>query len=70
MMFAKMLVVVDEDVDVHDQQQVLAAVAVNVRPGRDVLIEHGPADPFDPAAPAGALGEKMAFDATRKLAPE
>ena len=70
MMFAKMLVIVDEDVDVHDQQQVLAAVATNVRPGRDVMIEHGPADPFDPAAPVGALGEKMALDATRKLPEE
>ena len=68
--FAKMLVIVDEDANVHDQQQVLAAVAINVRPGRDVLLEHGPADPFDPAASVGALGEKMAFDATRKLAPE
>ncbi len=67
MMFAKVLVVVDDDVDVHDHQQVLAAVAANMRPGRDVLVEEGPADPFDPAAPAGALGEKMAIDATRKI---
>ncbi len=70
MMFAKMLVVVDDDVDVHDQQQVLAAVAANVRPGRDVIIEQGPPDPFDPAAPAGELGQKMAIDATRKLVVE
>jgi 4-hydroxy-3-polyprenylbenzoate decarboxylase len=64
--FAKMLVMVDEDVDVHDHQQVLAAVTVNVRPGRDVLIERGPADPFDPASPSDGLGEQMALDATRK----
>ena len=70
MMFAKMLVVVDDDVQVYDQQQVLAAVAANMRPGRDVLNEQGPPDPFDPAAPAGALSEKMAIDATRKLAGE
>ena len=42
MMFAKVLVVVDDDVDVHDHQQVLAAVAANVRPGRDVLVERRP----------------------------
>ena len=65
-----MLVMVDEDVDVHEHEQVLAAMAINVRPGRDVLIEQGPADPFDPALPSGALGEKMAFDATRKLPEE
>ena len=70
LMFAKMLVVVDEDVDVRDHQQCLAAVAANFRPGRDIVIEQGPADPFDPAAPAGALGQKMAIDATRKLPEE
>jgi 4-hydroxy-3-polyprenylbenzoate decarboxylase len=70
MMFAKVLVIVDEDVDVHDHQQVLAAIAANVRPGRDVLIEQGPPDPFDPAASLGTLGQKMAIDATRKLAGE
>lgn len=70
MMFAKMLVVVDADVDVHDHQQVLAAVAANMRPDRDVILEQGPADPFDPAASAGALGQKMALDATRKLDSE
>ena len=59
--FAKMLVIVDEDVDVHDQQQVLAAVAINVRPGRDVLIEHGPANPFDPARADRHVGREDGF---------
>ncbi len=68
--YAKVLVIVDEDVDVHDHEQVLAALTLNVRPGRDVLIEDGPADPFDPATPADGLGQKMAFDATRKLSEE
>ena len=48
----------------------LAAVAANMRPGRDVLMEEGPADPFDPATPAGALGQRMAIDATRKMTGE
>ena len=63
--FAKMLVVVDCDVDVHDRDQVLAAVSANMNPARDVLIEQGPSDPLDPAAPTDALGQKMAVDATR-----
>ncbi len=67
---AKMLVIVDEDVDVHDHEQVLAALTISLRPGRDLLIEDSPADPCDPATSAGAMGEKMALDATRKLAPE
>jgi 4-hydroxy-3-polyprenylbenzoate decarboxylase len=69
-MFAKVLIVVDEDVDVHDQSAVLAAVAANMNPGRDVLMDAGPPDPLDPATPAGALGQRMALDATRKLAEE
>jgi 4-hydroxy-3-polyprenylbenzoate decarboxylase len=68
--FAKTLLIVDEDVDVHDHEQVLAALTNNLRPGCDVLIERGPADPFDPAAPGDALAEKMALDATRKLPGE
>ena len=70
MMYAKVLVVVDADVDVHDYQHVLAAITANMRPDRDVLIEPGLADPYDPAAPTGALGHKMAIDATWKLAEE
>jgi len=34
------------------------------------LIDQGPPDPFDPAATAGTLGQRMAIDATRKLVPE
>jgi 4-hydroxy-3-polyprenylbenzoate decarboxylase len=64
--FAKMLVVVDADVDVHDTESVLAAIAANVNPGRDVFCEQGPADPFDPAAPTDGLAHRMAIDATRK----
>jgi 4-hydroxy-3-polyprenylbenzoate decarboxylase len=70
MAFAKMLVIVDEDVNVGDHQQVLAAVTSHMRADRDVLIEQGLPDPFDPAAQPGALGRKMAIDATRKLSGE
>jgi 4-hydroxy-3-polyprenylbenzoate decarboxylase len=70
MTFAKMLVVVDADVDLSNPRDVPAAIAANMRAGRDVLIEQGPADPFDPAQTLGALGTKMAIDATRKLPGE
>jgi 4-hydroxy-3-polyprenylbenzoate decarboxylase len=70
MMFAKVLVVVDDDVNVRDQQAVLSAVTSNMNPGRDVLIDQGPPDPYDPAAMPGVLGQRMAIDATRKLAAE
>ena len=70
MMFAKMLVVVDDDVDVRDHQAVLAAVSANMNPARDILFDQGPTDPFDPATTADALGQRMAIDATRKCASE
>lgn len=70
MMFAKMLIVVDEEVDVHDPQEVLAAVAVNMDAACDVFSGEGPADPFDPAAAVGTVGHRLAIDATRKLAGE
>ncbi len=69
-MFAKVLVVVDQQVDVHDVHQVLAAIATNVNPGRDVWTQQGPPDPLDIATPSGALGQKMAIDATAKLPGE
>ena len=70
LMFAKLLVVVDEEVDVHDPQQVLSAMTANVNPGRDVFFHEGPRDPLDIATPPGVLGQKMGIDATAKLPGE
>jgi 4-hydroxy-3-polyprenylbenzoate decarboxylase len=68
--FAKFLVVVDAEVDVHDSRQVLGAMAAHVDPGRDVVVEEGPPDPCDAATPAGALGCRLVIDATAKLPGE
>jgi 4-hydroxy-3-polyprenylbenzoate decarboxylase len=70
LMFAKTLIVVDDDVNVRDQQDVLAAVTRNSRPGKDIVIEQGPPDPFDPTTFPTVLGERMALDATRRLPGE
>jgi 4-hydroxy-3-polyprenylbenzoate decarboxylase len=70
LMYAKLLVVVDEEVDVRDPGQVLSAITANVRPGRDVFCVQGPPDPLDIATPAGELGQMMAIDATAKLPGE
>lgn len=70
LMFAKLLVVVDEHVDVRDHHQVLSAIANNVNPGRDVITQQGPPDPLDVATPPGVLSQKMALDATAKLPGE
>ncbi|HYW81107.1 MAG TPA: UbiD family decarboxylase [Thermoguttaceae bacterium] len=70
LMFAKVLTIVDEGVDIHDQHQVLAAIATNMNAGRDVFFQQGPPDPLDVAAEPNTLGQKMAIDATAKLPGE
>ena len=70
MSFTKMIVVVDENVDVHDEQDVLFAVGANVDPHRDTIITEGPLDILDHAAPHEGAGGKMGIDATRKIPGE
>ena len=66
MAFTKFIVVVDEDVDVHDEQAVLFHVFANVDPGRDLERCQGPVDILDHASPLLGVGGKMGIDATRK----
>lgn len=70
MMFSKFIIVVDEHVDVHDEQQVLFQVGANVDPRRDVVIVDGPVDILDHAAPCEGAGSKMGIDATKKIPGE
>ena len=70
MAFTKFVVVVDEDVDVHDEQAVLFHVFANVDPARDTELVQGPVDILDHASPRLGVGGKMGVDATRKWADE
>jgi len=70
MAWTKIIVVVDHDVDVHDQDAVLFHLAANMDPGRDVEIVAGPLDILDHAAPRLGAGHKIGFDATRKIPGE
>ena len=70
MMFAKYIVVVDDDVDVHNTSQVLFRLCANTDPGRDTLLTKGPADVLDHATTDIGIGGKLGFDATRKLPGE
>jgi 4-hydroxy-3-polyprenylbenzoate decarboxylase len=62
----KAIVVVDEQVDVHDYEQVLFRVGANVDPKRDVLITEGPLDHLDHAPTRQFYGGKLGIDATHK----
>ncbi len=70
MAWTKIIVVVDHDVDVHDQDQVLFHLAANLDPARDVEIVNGPLDILDHAAARLGSGGKIGLDATRKIRGE
>jgi len=67
----KILIVVDEDIKVHDFNDVIWAVTTRSDPKRDTLIiENTPTDTLDPASPFLNLGSKMGIDATKKTLEE
>jgi 4-hydroxy-3-polyprenylbenzoate decarboxylase len=70
MMFAKFIVVVDEDVNVQNLSEVMWKVFNNVDPRRDTMIIEGPLDVLDHSAPLPYYGSKMGFDATKKWRAE
>jgi 4-hydroxy-3-polyprenylbenzoate decarboxylase len=70
LMAAKIIVIVDGDVDVHDPRQVWSRVGAHVHPGRDVFFHEGPGNSADHAAPIAGVGNAMAIDATAKLPDE
>ncbi len=70
MMFCKMIVVVDRDVNVHDEQEVLFHMCANVDWRRDTVIVDGPVDILDHSAPFKGAGSKIGIDATRKIPGE
>jgi 4-hydroxy-3-polyprenylbenzoate decarboxylase len=70
MMFTKYIVVVDEDVDVHNTSEVLFRLCATTDPQRDTLLTRGPSDVLDHATSEFAIGSKMGIDATKKLPGE
>jgi 4-hydroxy-3-polyprenylbenzoate decarboxylase len=67
MMFAKTIIVLDDDVNVQDMREVLWAITTRMDPARDVIIiDRAPTDTLDHASPLPNLGSKMGIDATRK----
>ena len=66
MMFTKIIVVVDANVNVQNVSEVLWRIGNNVDPRRDLVILEGPLDALDHAADRFAFGSKVGIDATRK----
>jgi 4-hydroxy-3-polyprenylbenzoate decarboxylase len=70
MMFTKILIIVDHDVDAQDLSEITWVVGNHIDPKRDVIFVEGPVDVLDHAAPMMGFGSKMGIDATRKWRSE
>lgn len=69
-MFSKVIVVVDEDVDVQNLSEVAWKALNNIDPQRDIEFVMGPIDSLDHASRLPNFGSKMGVDATRKWKEE
>lgn len=70
MMFSKIIVIVDANVDVQNTSDVLFHVCANMDPQRDVIFSKGPSDSLDHAPTLPNIGSHMGIDATAKLPGE
>src|SRR5215204_5216316 len=70
MSLAKVLVVVDDWVNVRDPQEAWWVALNNIDPERDTRFTMGPMDVLDHSSRAFTYGSKMGIDATRKLPEE
>ena len=70
MSLAKVIVVLDDDVDVRDPDEAWWVALNHIDPERDVRFTMGPVDVLDHSSRAFTYGSKMGVDATRKWAEE
>ena len=70
MMFNKVLIVVDGNVDIHNYSEVFKAIIDNTNPNEDVYFANGPVDVLDHSSKRFALGSKLGVDATCKSKEE
>ena len=65
-MFTKVIVVVDEDVDVQNVSEVAWIALNNIDPERDAMFTLGPVDALDHSSRLANYGSKVGIDATKK----
>jgi len=70
MMFNKILVVTDADVDLNDSSAIARLICERVNPVDDIIFNRGPVDVLDHSSSRFALGSKLGIDATSKLEGE
>ncbi|SHJ27340.1 4-hydroxy-3-polyprenylbenzoate decarboxylase [Geosporobacter subterraneus DSM 17957] len=70
MMYTKMIIVVDENINPADLSTVAWKVFNNIDAKRDVVISEGPLDALDHASNLPHYGHRMGIDATKKWTSE
>jgi len=70
LMFAKCVIVYDEEANIQDVKEAAWRAFNNVDPKRDIVFSEGPVDQLDHSASQELFGSKMGVDATRKLPEE
>jgi len=69
--YTKVIVVVDEDIDVRNWRDISWAISTRMDASRDLMItERTPIDYLDFASPVSGLGGKLGIDATTKIGAE
>ncbi len=70
MMFTKIMIVVDGDVNIHNTEEVAHYISRNFDPSHDVYFTQGPVDVLDHSCSVMAYGGKVGIDATMKTEEE
>lgn len=70
MMYTKLIVVVDDDVDLRNLSMVAWKVFNNIDAGRDLVLSEGPLDALDHSSPQPRFGTRLGIDATKKWPEE
>jgi 4-hydroxy-3-polyprenylbenzoate decarboxylase len=70
MMYTKLIVVIDDDVDLENLSMVAWKVFNNIDARRDLVFSDGPLDALDHSSPLPRFGTRLGVDATRKLQEE
>jgi len=66
MMFNKMMIVVDEDTDIHEPSSLIKNILKNINIPEDIIFSRGPMDVLDHSSSEFAYGGKIGIDATSK----
>ena len=70
MMYAKMIIVVDESINPHDVKAVAKQVFESIDMTRDLVFSEGPLDALDHASAQDHYGYRLGVDATKKFEVE